>query len=66
MNNKEYIIDIKLRLRVKDVEDELEAENYIDSFTCGISEFIYSSDPDDDHYELDSVLPDWNTFEEWS
>lgn len=66
MNNKEYTIDIKLKLRVKDVEDENEAENYIDDFLGGIYEFIYSTDADDDHYEFDAVLPDWNTFEEWS
>ena len=65
MKDKEYTIDIKLSLRVKDVGDEVEAENYIDDFLGGISEFIYSSDPDDDHYEFDSVQPDWDTFTEW-
>ena len=64
MTNKEYTIDIKLRLRIKDVEDEIEAENYIDQFQGGIYELIYSSDPDDDHYEFDAVLPDWSTFTE--
>lgn len=66
MNNKEYTVDIKLRLRIKDVGDEIVAESYIDDFLTGINEFIYSSDPDDDHYEFDAVLPDWSTFEEWS
>ena len=66
MIRKEYTIDIKLCLRIKDVEDEIEAENYISQFQSGISEFIYSSDPDDDHYEFDAVLPDWSTFTEES
>lgn len=66
MKDKEYTIDIKLSLRVKDVEDEIEAQNYIDDFLTGIYEFIYSSDPDDDHYEFDAVQPDWRTFTEWS
>lgn len=64
MKNKEYTIDIKLRLRVKDVEDEIEAESYIDDFTGGIYDLIYSSDPEDDHYEFDVVMPDWRTFTE--
>lgn len=66
MNDKEYTIDIKLSLRVKDVEDEIDAERYIDDLLGGINEFIYSSDPDDDHYEFDAVIPDWRTFKEWS
>ena len=66
MRDKEYTIDINLKLRIKNVKDEDEAVRYIEDFQTGIHEFVYSSDEDDDHYELDMVLPDWDDFTEWS
>lgn len=66
MKDKEYTIDINLTLRIKDVEDEDEAMRYIEDLQGGIHELLYSSDQDDDHYDLDSVQPDWATFTEWS
>lgn len=66
MKDKEYAIDIALKLRIKDVQDEDEAIRYIEDFQGGIHELLYSSDSDDDHYDLDMVQPDWATFTEWS
>ena len=66
MSNKEYTIDVQLKLRIKDVKDEDEAMRYIEDFQGGIHELLYSSDSDDDHYELDMVQLDWATFTEWS
>lgn len=66
MSDKEYTIDITLKLRIKDVKDEDEAICYIEDFQGGIHELLYSSDSEDDHYDLDMVQPDWDTFTEWS
>ena len=66
MSDKEYTVDIALKLRIKDVEDEDEAIRYIEDFRGGIHELLYSSDSDDDHYDFDMVQPDWTTFTEWS
>lgn len=63
--NKDYTIDIKITLRVRDVEDDDEAQRYIEDFIySGLSSVVESDDEDDDHYRLESTQPDWGTFKE--
>lgn len=63
--NHDYTVDIKLTLRVRDVEDEFEAQNYMEQFiSSGLNDLCYSDDDDDDHYRLESAHADWRTFKE--
>ena len=50
---KEYFVDITLQVLIKDVEDEDEAIEYAEDFIYGLNEIAYSSDEDDDHYEIE-------------
>ncbi len=64
---KDYTVDIHLKLRVRDVEDEYEAQNYIEEFvSCGLNSITESDDEDDDHYRLECATADWKTFTEVS
>ena len=49
----DYIADVRLQLRIKDVEDDDEAMLYAEQFLYdGLASLAYSSDPDDDHYSI--------------
>ena len=58
----EYTINVKLKLRIVDAQDEYHASELIDSFLYGVSEMCYSSDEHDDHYRLDGAEIDYTTF----
>ena len=52
----DYIADVRLQLRIKDVEDDDEAMLYAEQFLYdGLASLVYSSDPDDDHYSIERV-----------
>jgi hypothetical protein len=52
----DYIADVRLQLRIKNVEDDDEAMLYAEQFLYdGLASLAYSSDPDDDHYSIESV-----------
>ena len=59
----EFIVPIHLKLRLKDI-DEDELEQYISDFQFGLSELFSSSDPDDDHFEIDTCDVDWHRTQE--
>ena len=47
-----YVVGFELKLKVKDVEDRIEAHEYFQDFLIGLSEYVSSSDENDDHYEI--------------
>ena len=52
----DYIADVRLQLRIKDVEDDDEAMLYAEQILYdGLASLAYRSDPDDDHYLIESV-----------
>lgn len=52
----DYIADVRLQLRIKNVKDDNEAEEYARQFLYeGLADLAYSDDEDDDHYEIESV-----------
>ena len=54
----EFRVPINLVIKIKDI-DEIELENYITSIQIAIHEAFYSTDPEDDHYEVAMCSPDW-------
>ncbi|MEE1027551.1 MAG: hypothetical protein UH211_02575 [Agathobacter sp.] len=48
----DYIADVRFQLRIKDDEAMLYAEQFLYD---GLASLAYSSDPDDDHYSIESV-----------
>lgn len=62
----EYTFDAIVRLRVKDVEDFMEAAAMVEEFfSIGLEQLAYSSDDEDNHYSIDGVNIDWNSSREW-
>lgn len=59
----EFIIPINLKLRLKDI-DEDELDQYISDFQYGLNELFSSSDPDDDHFEIDECNINWHKIQE--
>ena len=52
----DYIADVRLQLRIKDVEDDDEAILYAEQFLYdGLASLAYSSNPDDDHDSIEGV-----------
>ena len=49
---RDYEVEIVLKVLVKDVEDEDDAIEYIDDFLYGLSDMVYSTDEQDDHYDI--------------
>lgn len=54
----EFRVPINLVIRIKDIDDD-ELENYIASIQVALHETFYSSDPEDDHYEIVVCNSDW-------
>ena len=62
----DYTFEAIVRLRVKDVEDFIEAAELAENFfSLGLANLVYSDDDDDDHFEIDGVNIDWNTSRKW-
>lgn len=59
----EFIVPVKIKIRIKDI-DEDELEQYISDFQFGLSELFSSSDADDDHFEIDSCDVEWHCIQE--
>lgn len=52
----EYIMEARIRLRIKDAEDEYEGREMGENFlTLGLQSLAMSDDPDDDHFEIEGV-----------
>ena len=52
----DYIMEAKIRLRIKDAKDEYEGQEMGESFlTLGLQSLAMSDDPDDDHFEIEGV-----------
>ena len=49
MDEYQFKVNISLAIKAKDYHD---AENYLSDFIQAMNEMIYSSDEDDDHYEI--------------
>lgn len=62
----DYTFEAIVRLRVKNVEDFMEAaEKAEEFFSIGLEQLAYSTDDNDDHYEIESVNIDWNSSRKW-
>ena len=52
----EYIMEARIRLRIKDVEDEYEGREMGENFlTLGLQSLAMSDDSNDDHFEIEGV-----------
>lgn len=52
----EYIMEARVRLRIKDAKDEYEGRELGETFfTLGFQSLVMSTDPEDDHYEVEGV-----------
>lgn len=62
----EFRVPINLVVRIRDI-DEIELENYIADIQLAIHEAFYSTDSEDDHFEVAMCEPEWNRIrrEEW-
>lgn len=54
----EFRVPIDLVIKIKDI-DEFELENYIAGIQLAIHEAFYSTDPEDDHFEVAMCNPNW-------
>lgn len=54
-----FIIPFNLVIKVKNI-DEDEIENYMTDIMLAIDSAFYSSDEDDDHFEVVRCCPEWN------
>ena len=62
----DYTFEAVVRLRVKNVEDFMEAvEKAEEFFSVGLEQLAYSTDDNDDHYEIEGVKIDWNSSRKW-
>lgn len=62
----EYTFEAIIRLRVKNVEDFIEAtERAEEFFSIGLEQLAYSTDDEDDYYSIDGVNIDWGAAREW-
>ena len=62
----DYTFEAIIRLRVKNVEDFMEAaEKAEEFFSIGLEQLAYSTDDNDDHYEIEGVKIDWNSSRKW-
>lgn len=62
----DYTFEAIVRLRVKNVEDFMEAaEKAEEFFSIGLEQLAYSTDDNDDHYEIESVNIDWSSSRKW-
>lgn len=62
--DKEYVIDMRVRLRVRDVADDESAVKYIEDFAVGLQSLAESDDEYDDHYRIDNAEFEWSSFHE--
>ena len=61
----DYLINLKLKLHLKNVKDQYEALSYAEDFASfGLESLCYSDDEDDDHYELMGCEIDMASFRE--
>ena len=50
----EYIMEAKIRLHIRDAEDEYDGWNKaMEFFQQGLNSLAYSDNPEDDHYEIE-------------
>ena len=62
----DYTFEAIVRLRVKDVEDFIEAAELAENFfSLGLANLAYSDDENDDHFEIDGVNIDWGAARQW-
>ena len=54
----EFRVPIDLVVKIKNI-DEFELENYIAGIQLAIHEAFYSTDPEDDHFEVAMCNPNW-------
>jgi hypothetical protein len=59
----DYLVPMTIQILIKDI-DEDELEQRIDDANFALSEIFYSSDADDDHFELHSNNIHWDQIKE--
>ena len=59
----DYLVPMTIQILIKDI-DEDELEQRIDDANFALSEIFYSSDADDDHFELYSNNIHWDQIKE--
>ena len=58
-----FYVPMTIVLEIKDIDPE-ELEQYITDAIVGLAEVFYSSDVDDDHFELHSNRIHWSEIQE--
>lgn len=54
---KDFIVPINLSVKIKNIKKE-ELENYLTDILLAIDSIFYSSDADDDHFEIVYCFPE--------
>lgn len=59
MQRADFVIPFNLVMRIKDIPED-EVEDYINDIQMALSSVFYSTDIDDDHFEVQMCNPEWN------
>lgn len=59
----EFIVPVQLKIRIQNIDAD-ELEQYISDFQFGLSEAFSSSDPEDDHFEIETCDVEWRRIQE--
>lgn len=57
--NADFVIPFNLVIRIKDIPED-EFEDYVNDIQMALSSLFYSTDADDDHFEIKVCRPEWN------
>jgi hypothetical protein len=55
----DFIVELALKLKIKDAEDRYHAHSLYEDFIIGLSSFASSDDETDDHYEIIGTIPNY-------
>lgn len=58
MERADFVVPFNLVMRIKDIPEN-ELEDYINDIQMALSSMFYSTDADDDHFEIKVCHPDY-------
>ena len=58
VRNADFVIPFHLVMRIKDIPED-EVEDYVNDIQMALHEVFYSSDINDDHFEVKIYTPDY-------
>lgn len=57
--NVDVVMPFNLVMRIKNIPED-EIEDYVNDIQMALSSMFYSTDADDDHFEIKVCHPEWN------